>query len=34
MAETRIGPDNAIDVDLAGFREVVHHPQAHALILQ
>lgn len=34
MAETRIGPDNAIDVDLAGFREVVRHPQAHALILQ
>ena len=30
MAES----DNAIDVDLAGFREVVRHPQAHALILQ
>jgi rubrerythrin len=27
-------PENAIDVDLAGFREVVRHPQAHALILQ
>jgi rubrerythrin len=27
-------PDNAIDVDLAGFREVVRHPQAHAVILQ
>jgi rubrerythrin len=34
MTETRTSPDNAIDVDLAGFREVVRHPQAHALILQ
>jgi len=27
-------PENSIDVDLAGFREVVRHPRAHALILQ
>ena len=33
MTETQT-PDNAIDVDLTGFREVVRHPQAHALILQ
>jgi rubrerythrin len=26
--------ENSIDVDLSGFREVVRHPQAHALILQ
>jgi rubrerythrin len=26
--------ENAVDVDLAGFREVVRHPRAHALILQ
>jgi rubrerythrin len=30
MTET----ENAIDVDHDGFREVVRHPQAHALILQ
>jgi rubrerythrin len=30
MTET----ENAIDVDHEGFREVVRHPQAHALILQ
>ena len=30
MTET----ENAIDVGLDGFREVVRHPQAHALILQ
>jgi rubrerythrin len=34
MAESQMTPDNAIEVDLAGFREVVRHPQAHALILQ
>jgi hypothetical protein len=34
MTETHITPDNAIDVDLAGFREVVRDPRAHALILQ
>ncbi len=27
-------PENAIDIDLAGFREVVRHPRAHALVLQ
>jgi len=34
MIETRTSPENATDVDLAGFREVVRHPQAHAFILQ
>lgn len=31
MTETA---DNAIDIDVSGFREVVRHPRAHALILQ
>jgi hypothetical protein len=34
MTETQIRPHNAIDIDLSGFREVVRHPRAHALILQ
>jgi rubrerythrin len=34
MNEAVPHPENAIDIDLAGFREVVRHPQAHALILQ
>jgi len=34
MTEAVSHPENAIDVDLAGFREVVRHPQAHAVILQ
>jgi rubrerythrin len=34
MTETEMIPENAIDIDLSGFREVVRHPQAHALILQ
>ncbi len=34
MTENDIPPENAIDIDLSGFREVVRHPQAHALILQ
>src|SRR5262245_24644972 len=34
MTEAASHPGHAIYVDLAGFREVVRHPQAHALILQ
>src|SRR5262249_54210962 len=26
--------ENSVDIDLAGFREVVRHPRAHALVLQ
>src|SRR5262245_20030249 len=34
MAEADTGSERAADNDLAGFREVVRHPRAHALILQ
>src|SRR5262245_65084496 len=34
MTEADIGSERTIDADLAGFREVVNHPRAHALILQ
>jgi len=34
MVEADTGSERAVGVDLAGFREVVNHPRAHALILQ
>ena len=33
-AESQSPPDNAIDYEIAAFREVTRHPKAHAHILQ
>ena len=33
-ADRWLNSENAMDIDLAGFHEVVRHPRAHALVLQ